>query len=124
MIENITGQTNSLDKNFLGVEEISKSHYKKVEGIAREIPVVTLDEYIRAEKIRPNFVKIDAEGCDLKVLQGASKCLESCRALMIEATKDRKAIILWLRNAGFEVLNEDFTALLTSENLLAIRREC
>ena len=124
--ENITGQTNSLDGNFSGAEAVAKSHYREAEKIQNKISVTTLDDYIQSAKILPNFLKIDVEGCDLKVLQGASECLKSCRALMVEATEDREAIVQELKNAGFQVLNEDFTEFSKnscSENLLAIRPE-
>jgi FkbM family methyltransferase len=50
-----------------------------------KIPVVTLDSYVEQADIEwPDLIKIDAEGFDLKVIEGASKCMEHAKLVMIE----------------------------------------
>lgn len=50
------------------------------------IPVTTLDKYIEANHLPwPDLVKIDAEGWDLEVLEGAPNVLKNATVVMIEA---------------------------------------
>ncbi|MGV3638654.1 MAG: FkbM family methyltransferase [Flavobacteriales bacterium] len=52
----------------------------------REIPVVTLDGLVREQGLPvPDIVKIDAEGLDLDVLEGASSLLGRTEVFMVEA---------------------------------------
>jgi FkbM family methyltransferase len=52
----------------------------------REIPVVTLDGLLRQEALPvPDVVKIDAEGLDLEVLEGASDLFGRTEVFMVEA---------------------------------------
>lgn len=52
----------------------------------REIPVVTLNGLIREKSLPvPEIVKIDAEGLDLDVLEGASDLFGKTEAFMVEA---------------------------------------
>ena len=50
----------------------------------REVAVTTLDEEFVDPGVRVDFLKIDAEGYDLKVLQGAAKLLERTRFVQFE----------------------------------------
>jgi FkbM family methyltransferase len=60
------------------------SGIKEVEKF--EVDVITLDEFISESKIKPNIIKIDAEGMDLEVLKGASFSLRSCEIILVEAS--------------------------------------
>ena len=51
-----------------------------------EVPVVTLDELLGGKTPSPDFIKIDAEGLDLQVLQGATRSLAGCEVLLMEAS--------------------------------------
>jgi FkbM family methyltransferase len=51
-----------------------------------KIPVTTLDAHIQSNELPwPDMVKIDAEGWDLEVLEGATKVLENATLVFIEA---------------------------------------
>jgi len=61
--------------------EARKRGFKQV-----EIPVSTLDDLLREGKIEsPDLVKIDAEGLDLDVLDGASDLFGNTEIFMVEA---------------------------------------
>jgi FkbM family methyltransferase len=48
------------------------------------VPITTLDEYCKAEKIsRLDLLKIDAEGYELNILRGAKKCLRGLKPLVV-----------------------------------------
>jgi FkbM family methyltransferase len=63
-------------------EEAEKNGYKQI-----EIPVITLNELVKSnqDKPFPDLVKIDAEGLDLEVLQGASELFGFTEVFMVEA---------------------------------------
>jgi FkbM family methyltransferase len=57
---------------------------REVEGGAWEIPVLPLDQYVRDKHIaKVHLVKIDVEGFELRVLQGADVVLRSLRPYLI-----------------------------------------
>ena len=72
-------------------ELIKKSH--ELERI--EVPLITIDEYAERNRISPDLMKIDTEGSELNVLNGAKRVIESGRPLIIfESNKlgDRQKI--------------------------------
>lgn len=81
------------------------------------VPVVTLDTHITASNLEwPDVIKIDAEGFDLEVIQGASKSLEKATLVMVECAvchPDFKntvsAVIEAMNSRDFRIL--DFTDL-------------
>lgn len=65
-----------------------KNTKRKFEVKKIKVPIVTLDNYIKDNRIDKDFIKIDVEGAEKMVLEGASKLLQdnNCRprAMMIE----------------------------------------
>ena len=68
----------------------------------------TLDSF-KLEKV--DLIKIDAEGYEMKVLEGANKTLESCQYLMIELNNNTKKygssnrdVEKYLNDKGWRVL--------------------
>jgi hypothetical protein len=50
------------------------------------VPVATLDSLFEHSNLpAPDMIKIDAEGFDLPVLQGAAEVLQRCEVVLIEA---------------------------------------
>jgi FkbM family methyltransferase len=49
-----------------------------------EVDVTTLDSTASKEHLRPSLIKIDVEGYELKVLQGAKEVLRNCRSVCLE----------------------------------------
>ena len=68
--------------SFTYSDEFVKQHgYKQI-----EVPVVTLNELIAEQKLpAPDIIKIDAEGLDMEVLEGASNFFGKTEVFMIEA---------------------------------------
>jgi len=55
----------------------------------RQVGVVTLDELIHSERLRPpTFVKIDVEGAELAVLRGMRNTLQDCRPTVLYEVDD------------------------------------
>lgn len=71
----------------LGVErfeESPNSAQRHLGGTGSEgsplVKVTTLDEFAQTEALNPGFIKIDTEGFELEVLEGAKGLIESCPA--------------------------------------------
>ena len=61
------------EANALGFEQVN-------------VPVVTLNEFfVNSQKPRPDVIKIDAEGVDLDVLEGAASLLGATEIVFVEA---------------------------------------
>jgi FkbM family methyltransferase len=101
-------------------------------GESLEVPVVTLDEALGSES--PNVMKIDVEGFEWPVLNGARKLLENpaLHSILLEFNNDlygygQSALLDLLRSHGFSAYTYDpFQRKLTSReptpgNLLFIR---
>ncbi|UCB57083.1 MAG: FkbM family methyltransferase [Candidatus Omnitrophota bacterium] len=50
-------------------------HNSLKNSMKTEVRVTRLDSFIEKEKIRPDLIKIDVEGCEFKVLEGMGKSL-------------------------------------------------
>ncbi len=81
-LEDVTGQNNSLVKNYDGLTTTSgssvKAHVREV-----SIPMVSLDDFVRSSGLVPDFIKIDVEGFELGVLQGAGETLASHHPMLM-----------------------------------------
>ena len=75
--------TDNLDSSSL-MREIEGEH---VDGEAHEVRVVTLDELALARSLpKPYLVKVDVQGAELQVLDGASKVLADTELVILETT--------------------------------------
>ena len=59
--------------------------------IANKITVETLDNYCVTRNIQPDFLKIDAEGSELKILQGATNILRIYKPKILIKCEERLA---------------------------------
>ena len=73
------------------------------------IPVVTLDERLRAERRRIAAIKIDVEGHELSVLRGAAGILDRDAPVVVVEAEERHAgaenlaaVLAFLAERGFE----------------------
>lgn len=77
----------------------------------QQIEIKTLDEFSRQEHIaQVAFIKIDTEGMELDVLDGGRKTLEKTQNVAMETHGGsiHRGAIERLRNAGFNILDENF----------------
>ncbi len=77
---------------------------------ARTVPLITLDQLLDDGSIQPpDFIKMDIQGYEWYALQGATRCLEKCRIVILECImhpgkEDRKLmadLIILMKEHGF-----------------------
>jgi FkbM family methyltransferase len=58
-----------------------------VDGVPREVPMVTIDALCAERKLAgPYVLKIDVQGAELRVLDGAKRALTECEVVILEVT--------------------------------------
>lgn len=113
------------------------------EGIGEEstveVDTISLDEYAASNSIDSiDFIKVDAEGCEGRILQGAKECLAKSRPILLfeylpESLKkqgsDPASILDQLRELDYQLyqfMNDGLLSVVeevTSEDLLALPKE-
>ena len=93
-----------IPKGFFGLASIYESQNATdlltVEG-------VPLDEILRASKV--DFLKIDAEGSEYQILEGAKETLKKTKYIILEASARKDEIICFLKKMGFKIRKLKFT---------------
>ena len=73
-------------------DKFGSSFFKEVEGpgvdgVPREVPVVTIDDLCaRRSLVGPYLMKVDVQGAEVQVLNGASRTLQKTEAVILEVT--------------------------------------
>jgi len=63
------------------------------------------------------LVKIDAEGAEYHILQGAQETLRKTKCVILEHSKDTEEILLFLREASFNIHKLKFTTHIYAEKI-------
>jgi len=107
---NSNGETKmNYDEGHSGKSSLIGSHDPDNRTRKLTVQTVTLDNFVDAEGLdRLDFVKIDVEGCEAMVLEGATDTLgRLCPALILEAgletPSDREKISEILMSAGYDM---------------------
>ncbi len=118
-VEDLSGQNNSFVPEFARFERTrTRAGVAAMRPRAVEVDVVTLDAFVRATNARVDFVKIDVEGFELAVLEGAQALLASARpALMVEVQADHAAVFELLHDHGYLLWSPDLHPLRTPKAL-------
>lgn len=77
--------TINVHRDFYGSSLYSESEGPSVDGIARTIPAITLDEVCKERELRgPYLIKVDVQGAELDVLAGADQVLKDAEYVVLE----------------------------------------
>lgn len=116
--DDLTGSTGSLVRSA-GDSFIAFHHHQNPSAVS--VRSITLDELYPLES--PDFVKIDVEGAELKVLRGGEAMLSrSHPALMFECDQDQEAVRVFLHRHGYLFFDMESLAAIDSipHNCLAL----
>ena len=95
--DDLTGATGSLVRS--AEDSFIALHHHRAPAVV-SVRAVTLDEFYPSES--PDFIKIDVEGAELKVLRGGEAMLSrSHPALMFECDQDQEAVRVFLHQLGY-----------------------
>lgn len=73
--------------DLVGTSLLKEEEGAAVDGIEREVPVITIDEISRDKAFKAPFViKIDAQGGEIKVLDGATEALSKTEIVILEVS--------------------------------------
>jgi FkbM family methyltransferase len=117
-IEELGGFTNSLVREFTETtnSSLSSSQRKAAQNLKNiEVDVTTIDAIFNDLGCGPDFIKIDVEGAELNVLQGAIKTLSNVGSLMVEITRSHKEVYELMYELEFKAISKSGEALSKEE---------
>jgi hypothetical protein len=70
-----------------------------------QVEQTTIDKFVARHGCRPDLIKIDTEGNELRVLKGAWETVQSCRPLLIfeSWSGDRDDLFQMLEEVGYRI---------------------
>ena len=109
-----------VEANFGAVAIDPETFDWKDVGLVEKVNQVRLDEefYVTGKKC-PSFIKIDVEGMELKVLQGAMKILKECRPVMYienNCEKTSEELIKFIDSFGIYFCHWDVHSYFRAQN--------
>ena len=75
--------TITFPKKFRAGAYISQESLPSQEVVCEKIQVSTLDKFFKDKKEKPSFLKIDVEGYENKVVEGALNLLQLCKPIVV-----------------------------------------
>ncbi len=108
-LENLSGQNNSLIKNYrLFAENLESAGIARVETSVMEVGCTTLDCFWSENNLpAPSFVKIDVEGAEMSVLRGMKNVVQKNDvALMVEVSENHADVFHLLKEYGFLIFDD------------------
>ncbi|MEO1641514.1 MAG: FkbM family methyltransferase [Pseudomonadota bacterium] len=102
------GFDDSLDPSMPN-PETPPLHATQPGRLIRDVHTVTLDDYATRLGLSPDFIKVDARGSELAVLQGARGVLQDCGAALITVSQQSQAVRSLLHAAGFDLTTVEGT---------------
>jgi FkbM family methyltransferase len=98
--DDLTGQNNSLVKDFKGLQNNSKNSFVDTEVHEKNVKVTTLDSQFNNKAV--DFIKIDIEGGEWPAILGAKKLILTQKPiLMVEIQADRDSIFEFMKNQNY-----------------------
>ncbi len=91
----------SIDPNR--IQDLSREH----ELHCVEVPCISLDSYVRKSGLVPDVIKLDTEGSELQILEGANDTLESGKPILIFEcwlNSGREQLWRFLDRTGFAIV--------------------
>jgi FkbM family methyltransferase len=127
-LDNLSGQNNSLVKDFYVRQENEQQAFVSESTGAREteVEMITLDGFVEERGIVPSFLKIDVEGFELQALEGMKRLLAKYPPIiMVEVQMQHETVVNLLERAGYGLFRPDGTAnpVVRTGNVFCFHRE-
>ena len=104
--EELTGQNNSLLKDYEVFETNREGSYSEDAYATHEVEVVRLDSFLGQRELKPDLIKIDVEGAEWMVLEGAQRTIaEDLPVLMVEITHRKEDAYEVLKNLKYRLFD-------------------
>ncbi len=105
-VESITGQNCSFLYDYVVRRNAERSGMAGPKVYDTEVDVVALDGFVLDANVSPDFVKIDVEGFEWEVLQGAARTLDRVKPmLMVEMRANKERVLTHLTQKGYVVFD-------------------
>ncbi len=98
------GPADSALNTVTGQARVPHDERSQLRGMRYRVPTVSLDEYVAEHDLRPDFVKLDAEGAELDILEGAQQLLRTHAPVLIVETGDYPDMVSPATAASIELL--------------------
>lgn len=73
--------------DLVGSSIFKETEGSYVDGITREVPMITIDDLCQERKLKhPYLIKIDVQGAELMVLEGAASVLQHTEVIILEVS--------------------------------------
>jgi FkbM family methyltransferase len=105
--DSLTGQNNSLLKNFDGLRKNQENSFVQTDVAIREVPTTSIDKFFSLKGGGVDFIKIDIEGHEWGAIQGGSQLISQyLPKMMIEIQASRVELYEFLKNIGYVLFND------------------
>ena len=103
-------EINVHDNHLSGSSLYHEAMGAEADGQQRVVDLVTIDSLIEDNKIQPPYLlKVDVQGAELDVLEGAQKCLKDAEVIILEVSMftfmknapDFTDVIIYMKSLGF-----------------------
>jgi len=114
--DSLTGQNNSLVKNFQGLRNNIQFSYVESEVKEKTVPVVSIDSFLMNNSV--DFIKIDVEGFEFSVLRGATHAIQNnLPVVMVEVQANEKEIFHYFSTKNYVMYNDRCEKLMNYNSL-------
>lgn len=100
------GASNSALNTVLADARVPEPERRDLRARKYDVPSVSLDDYTAERGLRPNIVKLDAEGAELAILSGMERLLRDVRPVVVLETGDYAGMAAPPTAASLELLDE------------------
>lgn len=107
-LENITGQSNSLVKDYRVTKKIHSKTFVEMKKNEVQVETIRIDDFVQMNNItRIDFIKIDIEGAEYLAIKGMPNVLAILKpTMMIEVTENHEALFNLLKDNGYFFIDE------------------